>query len=54
MMMTNFAPTSLSAIRPSGDTFDRVSPGMSSVVARRRGDFGVEDPEMLPLTLAGL
>ena len=33
MMMTSFAPTSRSAIRPSGDTRDRVMPGMLSVVA---------------------
>ena len=32
--MTNFEPTSLWAIRPSGETFDLVNPGMSSVVGR--------------------
>lgn len=33
MMITSFAPTSRSAIRPSGDTRDRVMPGILSVVA---------------------
>lgn len=41
--MMSFAPTSLSAIRPSGDTLDLVRPGMSKVVARIRG---VEIPEV--------
>ena len=48
MMMINFAPTSLSEIRPSGETFDRVKPGMSRVVARF---LGVDEPEKLPLAL---
>ena len=34
MTMTSFDPTSLWAILPSGDTFDLVKPGMSSVVGR--------------------
>lgn len=36
--MTSFAPTSRCAIRPSGETFDRVKPGMSRVVGRLRDD----------------
>lgn len=36
--MTSFAPTSRCAIRPSGDTFDLVKPGMSRVVGRLRDD----------------
>ena len=34
--MTNFEPTSRCAMRPSGETLDFVSPGMSSVVGRAR------------------
>lgn len=45
-MMINFAPTSRSAIRPSGDTLDLVRPGMSRVVARTLD--GVEVPEIDP------
>lgn len=41
--MMSFAPTSRSAIRPSGDTLDRVRPGMSRVVARI---LGVDIPEL--------
>ena len=36
MTMTSFEPTSRCAIRPSGDTFDLVRPGMSRVVGRLR------------------
>jgi len=42
--MTSFAPTSLCAIRPSGETLDFVRPGMSRVVART---FGVLEPEFV-------
>ena len=35
--MTSLEPTSRWAILPSGETFDLVRPGMSSVVGRRRG-----------------
>lgn len=44
MITTNFAPTSLCAIFPSGETRDRVMPGMFNVVA---GGLllGVADPE---------
>jgi len=45
MTMTSLAPTSRCAIRPSGETFDRVSPGISSVVGRLR-DEGVDKPEL--------
>ena len=45
MTMTNLAPTSRCAIRPSGETFDRVKPGISSVVGRLR-DEGVDEPEL--------
>lgn len=41
--MMSLAPTSRSDMRPSGETLDRVRPGMSSVVARIRG---VESPEV--------
>ena len=34
--MTNFEPTSRCDILPSGETFDLVRPGMSSVVGRLR------------------
>lgn len=37
MTMTSFAPTSLCAIRPSGETLLLVRPGMSRVVGRGRG-----------------
>lgn len=43
-MMTSFALTSLSAIFPSGETLDRVIPGMFRVVACGR-TRGVWDPE---------
>ncbi len=43
--MTSLDPTSRCAIRPSGDTFDRVKPGISSVVGRLRDD-GVDEPEV--------
>ena len=33
MMMTNLEATSLSGMRPSGDAFERVIPGMFKVVA---------------------
>lgn len=45
MTMTSLDPTSRCAIRPSGETFDRVSPGISSVVGRLR-DEGVDEPEL--------
>ena len=51
MIIMSLAPTSLSDIRPSGETLDRVSPGMSRVVARI---FGVADPETLALPRANL
>jgi len=41
--MISFAPTSRSDIWPFGETFDRVKPGISRVVART---FGVEIPEV--------
>lgn len=34
MTMTSLEPTSRWAMRPSGETFDLVRPGMSRVVAR--------------------
>lgn len=37
MTMTSFASTSLAAMAPSGDTFERVNPGTSRVVAALRG-----------------
>lgn len=37
MTMTSFEPTSLEAIRPSGETLLFVKPGMSRVVGRTRG-----------------
>ena len=43
-MITSFAPTSLCAILPSGDTLLFVKPGISSVVGRTRG---VELPELI-------
>lgn len=54
MIMMSFAPTSRSEIRPSGETFDRVKPGMSRVVARILGVVepdSVVAPEMLPRAL---
>lgn len=45
-MMTNLAPTSLSDMRPSGETLERVRPGISRVVAR---SLGVADPDTLAL-----
>lgn len=51
MMMMSFAATSLSAMRPSGETLDRVSPGISRVVARI---LGVAEPETLELVRACL
>lgn len=50
-MMMSFAATSLSDICPFGETLDRVSPGISSVVARI---LGVADPETLELLRAYL
>lgn len=46
MTMMSFAPVSLSEILPSGETLDRVRPGISRVVARI---LGVDEPERLPL-----
>lgn len=43
-MITNLAATSLSGILPSGETLDRVMPGMLSVVACGR-ILGVTQPE---------
>lgn len=43
MTMTSFAPISLCAIRPSGETLDFVKPGISRVVARSLA--GVEAPD---------
>jgi len=43
MIMISFAPTSRSDIRPSGETFDLVKPGISRVVARI---LGVEIPDI--------
>lgn len=51
MMMINLAPTSLSDMRPSGETLERVRPGMSRVVAR---SLGVPEPDMLGLPRANL
>jgi hypothetical protein len=42
MMMISLEPTSRSAMRPSGETLERVRPGMSSVVGFVRG---VEAPD---------
>lgn len=50
-MMINLAATSLSAIWPFGETLERVSPGMSRVVARI---LGVAEPETLELVRACL
>lgn len=44
MTITNFAATSRSAILPSGETRDRVMPGMLRVVACGR-TRGVAEPE---------
>lgn len=44
MTMTSFAATSRSAILPSGETRERVIPGMLRVVAWGR-TRGVADPE---------
>lgn len=43
MRIINLAPTSLSEIRPSGETLERVRPGISRVVARI---LGVESPDV--------
>lgn len=43
-MTTNFAPTSLCEILPSGDTRDRVIPGILRVVAGGL-TLGVAEPE---------
>ena len=51
MTMTSLEPTSRCAIRPSGDTFDLVRPGMSKVVGLIRG---VEAPEAEDFLLAEL
>lgn len=54
MTMINFEPTSLCAIRPSGETRDFVSPGISRVVAGRCR-AGVEEPDSLRrATMIGL
>lgn len=45
--MTNFEPTSRCAIRPSGDAFDLVRPGISRVVGLLRG--GADEFESLRL-----
>ena len=45
MTMTNFEPTSRCAIRPSGDAFDLVRPGISRVVGLLRG--GADELESL-------
>jgi hypothetical protein len=49
--MTNFDATSRLAIRPSGETFDLVIPGIFKVVAGGR-IRGVVDPE--PCRIGGL
>ena len=46
MTMTSFEPTSRWAILPSGDTLDRVRPGISKVVGLWR-EADVEVPESL-------
>lgn len=43
--MTNFEPTSRCEIRPSGDAFDLVRPGISRVVGLLRG--GTDELESL-------
>ena len=55
MIMTSFAPTSLWEIFPSGETRDRVIPGIFRVVAGGR-TRGVEEPEfcLMGNLLAGL
>lgn len=47
MTITNFEPTSRCAIRPSGEAFDLVRPGISRVVGLLRG--GADELESLLL-----